>query len=330
MESNVQITLKGLEEEFANEIGDAIARIVRTLAEYLDFRRMRRIIVTTDFAAELKELSSQTASGHSIMHTNEEYAVAVAKVILLPHGDECEIVPVINANIAASLVMHDPDNFDEERFNNVIHYLHHEFCHVHDDNKKIDALHDVMLRHCYGGKDIFIRPLAEVCWSEYLANRLSSATVTETVVSDMTTSFKEAVARTKSIINKEILSYRYHYDLERLMRVFHRHGEFLVKAAAYMLGYVDGLEKPLSELSVEADKKLNGSYFRRTWEAMHEALSGMYQIYPDGWKGLEVYDQLAATLEDYYVEMGLILSTTEGGGAYVDIPFRPETTPPSL
>ncbi|MCA1636461.1 MAG: hypothetical protein LC802_22925, partial [Acidobacteria bacterium] len=242
MESNVQITLKGMHEEFANEIGNAVAGIVRALTEHLDFRRMRRIIITTDFAGELEELSRQTASGSPITHTNEEYAVAVAKVMLLPHGDEIEIVPVINANIAAALVAQDPDNNDEERFNNVVHYLHHEFCHVHDDNKKIDALYAVMLRHSYGGKDIFTRPLAEVCWSEYLANRLSSATATEGVISDMTMSFKEALVRTKPVIDKEILSYRYHYDLDRLMGVFQRHGEFLVKTAAYTLGYVDGLE----------------------------------------------------------------------------------------
>ena len=60
---------------------------------------------------------------------------------------------------------------------------------------------------------------------------------------------------------------------------------------------------------------------------MHEALAGMYKLYPDGWNGLHVYDALSTIMEDYYTLMGLVLSTTEGGGAYVHIPFRPETTP---
>jgi nucleotide-binding universal stress UspA family protein len=329
MQSNVQITVKGLENDFGNEIAHALDDLIKALADHLDFRRMRRIIVTTDFDGELKELSTQTASGNAITHTNEEYAVAVAKVMLLPLGEEYEIVPVINANIVSVLVAQNSEDFDEDRCKDVIHYLHHEFCHVHDDNKKIDALREVMLNHRYVGKEIFIRPLAEICWSEYLANRLSSASATKTALSDMTTSFKEALIRTKPVIDKEIVSYRYHHDLNRLMDIFQRHGEFLVKSAAYVLGYLDGLGEPLSKLSAECDEKLNGSYFQHTWEAIHQALQEMHKIYPQGWKSLEVYDRLAEALEHYYAEMGLVLSTTNDGGAYVNVPFRSETTPPT-
>ncbi len=328
MESDLQIIVKGVYEELATKIGNAVAYIIKKFDEELDFRRMHCIIITADFAGELKELSSKTLSGKPITFTNEKYAIAVAKVVLLPRGEEIEILPVINANIVAQLVQESSEeNLDDESLLTNIHLLHHEFCHVHDDNKKLDALHPFMLRHCYSGKDILIGPLAEACWSEYMANLLSSSTVGKDFLAAMTQSFIDAIGRTKQDIDKEILSYRYHHDLERLINIFKRHGEYLIKSAAYILGYLDGLGKSLFEISVEAAEKLSGSYFEPIWKTMQESLRLMFQSYPEDWKDLSIFNNLAIVLENYYAEMGLILSTTENGQMYVNVPFRPETTP---
>jgi hypothetical protein len=330
--NQITITVKGPLGEYAPLIGEAVGEVIHALAEAdpsLDFRRMRRVIVTTDFAGELKELSAQTASGQLITHTEEEYAVAVAKVVLLPHEEGIEIVPVFNAMVASGLLWNEEesDAVNENRRRAVTHYLHHEFCHVHDDNKKIDALPGVILRQAYSGKDTLIMPLAEVCWSEYIANYMASFTATDEAVEAMAGSLADAITRTKPAIDAEILSYRHHADLEKLLGVFERHGCFLPKVAAYTLGYIDGLEKSLEDISADAAARLSGSYFEPTWRAMHDALRGMRQLYPEGWEDMGVYAGLARALENYHASMGLILSTTREGGAYVHIPFRPETTP---
>lgn len=176
---------------------------------------------------------------------------------------------------------------------------------------------------------MYIRPLAEVCWSEYIATLLSCSTAGENDINGMTESFSDAVKRTKPEIDKEIISYRYHADLMKLLEAFGRHGEFLAKAAAYTLGYVDGLGKPLAELSENASELLAGSYFEPTWNSMHTALRNMLKVYPEGWTDLSIMDELAGAIEGYYADMGLILSTTDDGQAYLDVPFRPETMPSS-
>lgn len=172
---------------------------------------------------------------------------------------------------------------------------------------------------------MFIRPLAEACWSEYVANRLSSATANHTAVEAMTSTFADALLRTKADIDSEIRSYRYHADLDRLMSLFQRHGEFLVRSACYVLGYIDGLNKPIEVLSADAAEALTDSYFEKTWLAVQEALREMYLRYPKHWKDLTVYDGLAHAIEEYYDMMGLVLSTTDDGRAYVSVPFRPGT-----
>jgi len=288
---------------------------------------MHRIIVTTDFAGELAELSKHTVSGIQISHTNEDYAIAVAKVVLIPAGDGFEIIPILNAQYAAALVPEDSEGYNADNFYYILHLLHHELCHVHDDNKKIDALHDVMFHHEYKGKDMFIRPLSEICWAEYIANFLSAKTATESNLKHICASFADAVQRTKTEIDNEILSYRYHADLNKLMAIFNRHGGFLVKTAAYSMGYMDGLGVALKEMSFETAQAVSGSYFESTWKNLHIALKKMRGEYPEGWRALSIYDQLSDVLEKYYDNMGLILSTTEDGEAYVDVPFRAETTP---
>ncbi len=66
MQSGYQVTIKGLPEPVAQNTSKAVSAIVSILAQAgdaLDLRRMHRVVVTTDFAGELAELSASTASG---------------------------------------------------------------------------------------------------------------------------------------------------------------------------------------------------------------------------------------------------------------------------
>ena len=331
-EPDLQVQVKGYETGYADKLGVVIRDIVLAFCNSdspLDLRRMHRIIITSDFAGELANLSSETASGNEIIFTDEEYATAVAQVLAFPKGDDCEICPVLNGNFLASLVQENKSGYESDDFRYWLHVLHHEFSHVHDDNKKMDAFKEIYLKHHYKGKDMVLYPLAEVCWSEYFANYMSSATVTDNNIKDTITNFSDALDRTKVEVDGEILSYRYHGDTKHLMSTFGRHGEFLAKAAAYVLGFIDGLDSSLEDLSSEVASKLSGSYFEPVWGKMHIALKGLHSEYP-GWRDLSAYNELVDALDDYYARMGLILSTTESGGLYVDVPFRDGTTPPPI
>ena len=94
----------------SNAVADALGRAVLKVVEVferaggLDLRRMHRILVVTDFTGELAELSAATASGDPITSTDEEYAIAVARVQILPRGEDYEIVPVVGAGYALPLL----------------------------------------------------------------------------------------------------------------------------------------------------------------------------------------------------------------------------------
>jgi len=331
MESDLQIIIKGAQTELANNIGNAVFAAIEGLKqdnENLDISRMHRIILTGDFAGELADLSRETASGSSITYTNEEYAIAVAKTLLLPRNGDYEIVIVMNVNIATALAPKNEEGYKSPEFLKTLHLLHHELCHVHDNNKQIEAFNGSLLRHSYKGKDKYIRPLAELCWAEYIANVLSSSTASECWITTMTESLSNAIDRTKQKINEEIIEYRLRKkDLDQLINLLERHGGYLIRVAAHILGYIDGLDKPLDELSQKTRGNLSGSYFEPTWNAIQSSLCQMRCTYPDGWGDLGIYDRLADVIENYYGELGFFISSTKDGETYFDIPLRPETTP---
>jgi hypothetical protein len=320
--------LKGVDSSFAQPLVDSISTILHMLPEIgpeLDLRRMHQITITSDFAGELAELSEANPSRNPMTHTKEDYGEAVAQVLLFRTGDDFKIVPVISAHVAIPLVIEDQPNYDQGLFRHSLHMLHHELCHVHDDNKKIDAFHDSMMKASYTGKDNYTMPLADSVWSEYIANKMSSSTADMDFIISIINSFAEAIDRTKSLINQEIVSYREHADLKRILNILQRHGDFLIKSAAYTLGYIDGMNKPLSEFSTKAAEVLSGSYFEKTWDAMHKVLQEMLKLYPLEWNGLKVYDALAVVIEEYYLELGFIISDMDDSRVYISIPFRPET-----
>jgi hypothetical protein len=336
LQLDVEISVRGFSDDEAQKIRAALKAVMERFSDSLDYRRMTRIIVTTEFAEDLAELLGDTSCEQFSTHTNEDYAVAVAKVLTLPHEEDYEIVPVfghqymtsfLHPNIESTEEVEDTGLAPADFFRMSVHGVHHELSHVHDENKKLDVFNVPALSTSYVGKEQYTYSLAEACWSEYITNFFSSASADAASVNAMVDNFHYAIVHTKPSIDREILSYRTQRDLLKPLNSFERHGVFLAKSAAYILGYVDGLNRSLYHISQEASELLEGSYFESTWKVMHKSLLEMRQLYPNNWQDPSIYDSLASAMANYYADMGLVLSTTPRGEAYLDLPFRPETTP---
>jgi hypothetical protein len=320
MEQKIQIQFHGVQESWIDKLQSVIISLIYGLVRLtppLDFRRMYRIIVTENFSETLNDLSELKQTGNKISYTNEEYAVAVAKIVLLPVADGIEIVPVFASQYLSALISED---INSDNFRYTLHLMHHEFCHVHDENKKIDALRDVILKQSYKGKESFLFPLAESCWAEYIANFMSANTAMDSNIFDTTNSLNEAILRTKNRITEKIDHYRYNADLQHLLEVFERDGKFLIKAAAYTLGYLDGLNTNLETINKTTATTLNGSYFEKIWKRLHIVLTEMRERYQEDWNGIQFYQELADIVDEYYKTMGFVLSTVEDDQTYVSIP----------
>lgn len=326
VEADLQIIVKGLSSEQGRAIEDKLTDILHILdrEKGFDFRRLHRIIVTNDYAGELAALLTGRSSKNVATHTSEEYAQGVAQAIPLRLDDGFEVVLVFDDDFISPLTIERNDGGElPDTYRCIWHLVHHEFAHVHDYNQIIDALPLEVPQPT--GKDAVLVPLASACRGEYMANYLSASTADFMSVSGMTESLTEAITRTKKEFDKNIIAFRWGRDADRLFSEFNRHGWFLVKAASYVLGYVDGLKTSLAELSADAAEALAGSYFEPTWDAMHKALTVIREEYPENLKNCEVLDPLVQALENYYDDMGLVLFTERGGKCGFDVPVRPET-----
>ncbi len=264
MEHDLNINVKAaIDDESAYKLGYTIIDAIKAFEEIdknIDFSRMHRIIVAADYAGELSALSNNPVA--EPLYTDEEYAVGIAQVVTLPCQGGFEFVPVINASFAMNLLPDNEKGYEAETFRTMLHLLHHELCHVHDNNKKLDTIGTAWTDN---PKDEFLIPIADKCWTEYVANFLSSETATKDAVDIICDNFIDSIKRTKENIDADIRKYRSHGDLDRLVAIFRRHGHFLAKSAAYVLGFMDGLDTTLEKLSSEASGLLKGSYFEDTW-----------------------------------------------------------------
>lgn len=329
MEDDLRLAVKGLSDDVAQNLGVAVAEVVRQLEAIepgLDLRRMHEIVVAVDYGAELEALGTCCASGRSPSYTNEDYALGLGQVLTLPDGDGAVILPVLDARLVVSLLDVLDENLSPE-FGLSLHLLHHELCHVHDMNRFIDAFGDHLWTLAYSGKDAIIRPLARTCWDEYAANRRCVASLPQDFLASMTESLQEGIGRTKRLVNEAILDYRFHSDIDVLLAEFDHHGKFLPKAAAYVLGYMDGLNVSLAEMCPDADQTLSGSYFEATFQSMQTALRRVWALPAQDWKSLSMFDELASVIDEYYCTMGLEIEALDSGELYVGVPFRPETRP---
>lgn len=320
IEPDLQLTIKGLPEDLAQPLGQVLVRVIQTIAEPdLNLANLHRIIVARDFPEELEALSQTRPGLRPATFTNEEYASAVAQSVPMPREDGgIDFVLVFNAAMVFPIAAPDADE-DTRLF--CAHMIHHELCHVHDDNNKIAALPNTVLTKAWEGKQRYTHPLAYACWSEYFANCLSCFTATPGNVASTATNLVEAIPRTQAMVRQAKAAYRFHGDLERVLAELDRHGGFLVKSMAYVLGYADGLERSVRVLSPEAAAALDGAYFTQTARQMHAALREMRSQYPGGWHGLEVFDGLSQAIEGLFGRFGFHFTDMADGRVYVDVPW---------
>lgn len=315
MTSPIRSTVRDLDDPArAEALRDALdSQIAALRAAYpgLDLARLHEICVTGDFAAVMAELGDHTGTGAPITYTDQRSALAVAKVVTLPDGDDFSIYPVFNADVADWLL-----EDGGERAALARHAVHHELCHVHDINAKARMAAPVVPTPYISGVDQFTRPLADRIWSEYIASRLSAATLPRQDLEMVCDELAEAVGLAPGAVDRLRSAYRTDGDVPTFMRGFQQHGAAPLRAAAYVLGYADGLGLDVGEQRPDTAMALAESWFATPWRKLASHLRLLYRVYPD-WGGVRMIKPVQDVIENYYEMMGVQLD--EGPNASVRV-----------
>jgi hypothetical protein len=181
----------------------------------------------------------------------------------------------------------------------------------------------------YSGVDRFTKPLAIAAWSEYLSSRNLKLVTEPLCILEIVSNLRSAIERAKPVIDKEVLSYRRHADLNRLMSIFMREGRHLMAVAGRTLGHVDSHKGAPSELEAAVAAVVSTSYFEPIWRAVHPALAAMFEQQSTE-ISIEQAGDLCQAMLCFADVMGFVLRAVADGSCYVDVPFRPDNSTPEM
>jgi hypothetical protein len=172
------------------------------------------------------------------------------------------------------------------------------------------------------GANRYTRPTAQRAWTSYFVSRKSAHYRDKAAVDQLIASLEQAVVKTKAILDREILKYRTHSDLNRLLRNVQSDVDGVLQRSASVLGHLDEHNTTLDSLSRKVSEVLQSSYFAPTWRALSAPLREMYDRECETQDSpFRLDDRLIDAALNHYDSLGLVLSSTDDG-CYVHIPFR--------
>jgi hypothetical protein len=183
----------------------------------------------------------------------------------------------------------------------------------------------------YVGSNRLAYPMAQATWAAYLSGRTSSTATSTCSIQQDANKLGTTVEKAKPTIDTEILSYRTHGDLDRILWLVQREATALIVSAARIQGHLDGCNVTLQALSPALAIALKGSYFEATWRDINAALKTMYgsQV-GDTSAALEMNGQLLEVVLRFFDILGFVVKSMPEGQCFVEIPFRSSNSTPTM
>ncbi|HLJ16345.1 MAG TPA: hypothetical protein VKV15_17735 [Bryobacteraceae bacterium] len=313
-------------EERAKRVGEAVNSLLHIFGRLLNLKRLLRVIVAYDYHETLAAIERGIATEKPLKATNDELAVGIAMAPAVLHEDEPRSIMVLNASFMSVLGEAETPENDAAR-REMTYTLAHESAHVHDLEMQTRAFPDAMLKTQLPYRDGILFGIASACWDEYIACYLSASFATSATLSAYEETFCKALEGAKGRSDAAIRQYRMHADVGRVAGEVSSEYRRLMVYAAYLLGHVDGLDQAVGDIAPKAIEALERhSFFKTTFSRLHTELRTMHATYGE-WKGLEIFDPLKQLADELLKYGGIEVQNRPDGKVYVNIPFRPETTP---
>ena len=308
--NDINLRIFGLDDAKSDTLAEDF---IRTLGQFanLNLQRLKEVIITSEFE---KEIAKRTPYNNNRVLKDD---TSLAKVLTLPSKEGFEMVMVLRLSLIKTLLSKDTQSLN---YADALHVLHHELCHVHDNNNKIDQFEDIMKKERYKGKNAFIYPIAEACWSEYIANVLSSSSAKNSLMpQNYATALELSIREKEHTIQTEVMVFKSNKNRTDVLDSVKGEIESLLKSASYVLGYMHGMGKSLEEISYDTNYLVETSYFKDIWEVLAYELRSMLEVYPYGWVNLNIYRNLAFAIEAFFNQMGVVLMEDEKKELYFKV-----------
>ncbi|WP_321471371.1 hypothetical protein [Halarcobacter sp.] len=292
----INIEINGLSIIESNRALKLINHLIKELS-FLDLRRFTNILISSDYKNDISFLLNNNSKKNRFEMSKDIYAA----VLTLETKNDYEFYLVVKSKMIKNYLK----NEEELDAKKLFHILHHEFAHIHDNNKKIDAFKNILKNKQYEGVDSITYPIAELCWSEYIANYISSSSAIKT---DYPISFANSLLyKIEQLKNIEIqlTAFKVNNSREDLIETSIKQVELVLKSASYLIGYLHGLNITLDQLDYKIACKLEKTIFYEQLNSMMYELASINQVYPNGMINLNIYKNLSISIRNFYKKLGI-------------------------
>jgi hypothetical protein len=208
----------------------------------------------------------------------------------------------------------------------ILYVLAHECGHVHDLKVRDEAFPNTLFHKKYTNiRQSTFGQISAACWEEYAACYLSAPYSVGQVLGDISTVFVDTSRDARTRANGAIKKYRTHHDLQRLIEEVKCEYGSVLKFASYLLGHLHGLGLTISDCN-EANNFISGHWCEAFIVRLDAALSSLMARYGQ-WTDISVFNVLEDIADDLFKDGGISISETSIDGAYIDVPFTPQTMP---
>jgi hypothetical protein len=319
----LHIEISGLEEHKAHELGNFMGALVQQAVQAgFDLIPLEKIVLTDTYAEALAKVDRGFETTNQLTPTTEEFASGVAMVVHVKRGDQFKTQMVVAIGLAASAL------FAEDKATRTMSTatLFHEMAHVHDFGMQCRMMPKFMFVRLPNTLDAWLYVATNSIWSEYFATYVA-AWLDENVLQAYAETFIKALEAFPHTVRAEIIAYRTHADIDRLLGVVSDRFGALFKFAGYIVGHLEGINKTLQELRPDDAARIDHLGFSPTLAALRAELIKMHDSYPN-WTGPEAYSGLGDVFRVYLEQQGIRLEAREESFS-VDVPFTRETLPES-
>lgn len=323
----ITISLTGFaREEDAHNLGNIIRGFLVFYGKLMDLSGLTRVWVAYDYEGTLANLERGFETENKLAPTQDDIAVGIAMTPAVLQDGTAKSVMVLNAYHLMTLAH--PDNEElKPYYRRMMYTLAHECGHVHDLAAKVRSFPEEWLKLRLNRRDHALFEIADACWSEYIACRLSAVVSSDEIASDYENTFCEQLEKGVPAIRRYLRQYRMHGDLTRVLTQCSYVVKKVLVYASYLFGQLAGTGGSFQE-AVPKTKALLDSHseVRAIIQRLEAVLETMNKSY-GSWDTFDVFEPLKKLALDLFAVVGLQLEDRGEDGMYVDIPYTEETLP---
>jgi len=321
MPNDLTLTARGFNDpDVAQQFGRAVLEAVNVFGSFMDLSTLDGITVAIDYDEALAELDRGVDGLRPLSRSNTEMQGVAMSPAVMRDGevrthlvfDAAMLVPFVHADATA----------DEKAESVAI--IAHECAHVGITARKEAAVPNARLgTRIEGFERALTFQIAEICWDEYAACRISARFAPRQHASHADT-LQAVLAAARDQANAAIRAYRRHRDIARLLDEAVPPLVQPIKVAAYLLGAMDGADASWADLP-DARKAVEDVGYAELVDRQQALLRRLWESQEYWEPTLDVFQPLQLFATDVLRSGGLILHSAPDGSCRVDVPFSPGT-----